>query len=615
MRWIVSPLILSLTLLAGCNQYQPQVADKAQIDENQTSAILSQLIQEKINLATFRTVVEQLNSYYDYHRIDNKTQFDLSPSQDAALKQLLSEVKNDFDRARRIDEVRSHLFSTQADASYLDSCLLFNDAMTALSNDIGEMPAANDTAKMAAYQTELANYAFGWTMRQVALKNNPANVKDWPAHEILRVGSGDAEDRLRVFLGLLGQSKIDACAVVIKTQVRQDNVVENRQIPILAGVLLNNKLYVFDTYSGKPVPGVAPNTIATWDELKKNPALLSKRPDAPTATQLAEAELVCISSICGLAPRMEMLEKEFENIKVKVNLKDDVGARVARFKAAGFDVKPWSAPNRNGYPALVYQRYVENSKGDPRLTEWIIPKNKLVPAWIRETEAKLPPGALNRLYAEFDRLFISLRLEPGGGRDLLVRGKPYQAVERMSKLENNLDRALDMFHKEMSYTLPMFRETIVVGLTDRIQKVQRAFQEQATLTKGSPEEREKSIEINRALNSVELFWNEPNVKQYIRQLGAEWAVPDVREHLSYFMGLSKMELAIRTEMQYQKNPNAVRSPDAATPEELYASAAAWFARYEALILPTNSRLWLDAVQARHQECRDRIAAIESAKLR
>lgn len=612
MRGVAFTLLL-LALLSGCNQYQPQL-EKNQIDENQTSSILSQLTQEKINLATFRTVVEQLNRYYDYHGDTSKKQLALTPAQDAVLKELLSQNKNDFERARRIDEVRNRLFSTQADANYLDACLLFSEAVNSLTNDLGDVPSKGDNAAQVAYQTELANYIFGWTMRQVALKSNPPNVKDWPAHELLRVGGGDAEDRLRVFLGMLGQSNLDACALVINTQVRQDNIVENRQVPILACVLLNNKLYVFDTYSGKAVPGAAPGSIATLEEVKKNPALLAKRPDAPTATQLAEAELVCISSICGLAPRMETLEKEFDNIKVNVKLKDDVAARLDRFKAAGYTVKPWAAPNRNGYPGLVHQYYVESSKGDPRLTEMIIPWNKLIPAYYREASAKITfPGTPSRLFTEFDRLFVNLRLEPGGGRDLLVRGKPYQAVERISKLENNIDRALDAFHKEMPYTVPQFREVALTAIIKKMQQYARTQQEALSLTKGSPEEARKNTELRTILTEIEGFWNEPNVRQLVKQLGAEWAIPDMREHLTYFMGLAKMELAIRAEMQARKNPNAVRDPEAATPLELYTSASAWFDRYEALILPTNSAMWLDAVKVRHQECLAKQAELEAAK--
>ncbi|HQR41967.1 MAG TPA: hypothetical protein PLX97_04770, partial [Gemmatales bacterium] len=58
--------LLSILLIAGCTKYEAQAA-KAQADENQASTILNQLFADRINLSTYRTVVEQLNSYFDHH--------------------------------------------------------------------------------------------------------------------------------------------------------------------------------------------------------------------------------------------------------------------------------------------------------------------------------------------------------------------------------------------------------------------------------------------------------------------------------------------------------------------------------------------------------------------
>ncbi|HMP16045.1 MAG TPA: hypothetical protein PKD72_03400 [Gemmatales bacterium] len=319
-RYFILLLCLNL-LLTGCNSYQ-QEARNVEAEENQAGVILEQLLSDKTNLASYRTVVEQLNGYFDYKGDRNQKQLPLSSEEDAVLKLILTEVKNDFERARRVDDVRNKLFNTLPDASYIDGCLLFRDAITSLMNDLGDQPSRTNLEALANYNLDLTKYVFEWTMRQVANKTNPQGIKEWPAHEILRTGSGDAEDRLRVFLGLLNQADIDAAAVIVKGQIRRDNVIEDRQIPILAAVLIGKKLYLFDADSGKPLAGEQPGTIATWEELQKNPKLLGKLADTTTVTQLNQAELVLICYINSLAPRMKELEKEFEGIKVLVKLHD-----------------------------------------------------------------------------------------------------------------------------------------------------------------------------------------------------------------------------------------------------------------------------------------------------
>jgi hypothetical protein len=597
--WLTPFLSLGLCPL-GCSQYQA-VEQKTQAEENQAGIILNQLFADRINLGTFRTVVEQLNTYYDHHLGVDKKALTLTREQDEVLRQLLSEVKGDFDRARRIDDVKNKLFNTAVDASYIDSCLLFRDAYSSLVTDLGEIPPASEPAKRAAYQLEEARYLFSWVMRQVALKANPPGIKEWPAHEILRLGAGDAEDRLRVFLGLMNQTETDTAAVIVKGQERQGDTIVDRQTPILAVVLIDKKLYCFDPFTGQPVNGAS--GIATWDELKKNPSLLGVRPEAVTATQVANGELVSLVSINALAPRMAVLEKDFEGIKVNVKLHEDVPARLARFKQAGADVKPWAALGRSGFPGLVYHKYIEGSKGDPRLTELVIPRNKLLPEWTRQLDAQMRSNGFNiQLVTEFDKLFVNLRLEPGGGRDLLVRGRPHQAVEKISRMENRLDQSLDNFRQERGARLPMMKEFMLTKLLGWNTDLMKTRAASAGLAKGSAEERKNDLEIRKLYAQIDSSMKETNMVQICQQIASDSAMPELREHLTYFMGLAKMDLAIRAERRFRSNPQAGWPKDTATPTELYSSAAAWFGRYEAMLITMNSQQWLDAVKLRRAEC-------------
>ncbi len=609
MRGISCSLLL-LALFGGCTSYEAQEI-KEQKEENQIGSILGQLLQEKMTMSTYRSVAEQLNSYYDHQGIEK--QIAMPAADEALLRQMLVEINGDFEKARRIDEVKNRFFSTLSDASYLDSCLLFRDSYRALANDMGEMPAKGNQQALDDYKLSLVKHIFGWTMRQVALRSSPSGIKDWPAHEVLRLGAGTAEDRLRVFISLLNQSDIDSCAVIIKTQVRQDNVVEDRQLSVLAGVLIGKSVYLFDPYSGQPVPGPTAGTVATYEQLTKQPSLLATRPDAPTAQQLAESTLVLLTPINALAPRMAILEKNFDDMKINVKLKDDAPGRMERFKAAGYSVKAWAAPNRQGFPGLVFQNYSESSKGDPRLTEDIIPHTRLIPEWAQQVEKQIGlTGSQQSLYYEFDRLFVRLRLEPAGGRDLLVRGKPHQAVANLSQLENKLDRALDLFHKDSMgiSTISYLRNDFLKSVVQKYAELRQSFQQLNAMAKDTNEAQALQRKCSELMIHLQAAWKDQNTRNIISNLGAEWAIPEIREHITYFMGLSKMELAIRSEMRYRRNPSAAWPAGTPTPAEQYAAASEWFRRYEALVIPTKSEIWLDAVKLRHQECKTRQAQLE-----
>lgn len=607
MRGINCSLLLVI-LLAGCSNYEAQEI-KEQKEDNQLGSILGQLLSEKMTMSTYRSVVEQLNSYYDHQ--GNTKEIAMPPADEAMLRQMLAEVKGDLAKAGRIDEVKNRLFNTLSDASYIDSCLLFRDAYRALANDLGEAPAKSNQQAVEEYQLALAKHIFGWTMRQVALRNNPGSIKDWPAHEILRLGTGTSEDRLRVFIQLLNQSDLESCAVVIKTQERQDGVVENRQVPVLAGVLIGKSVYLFDPYTGQPVPGPSAGSIATYEQLKKQPTLMAARPDAPTGAQLSESELVLLTPINALAPRMAILEKNFDDLKINVKLKDDAAGRIERYKAAGHMVNAWAAPNRQGFPGLIFQNYCESSKGDPRLTEDIMPHTRLIPEWAQQAEKQIGlTGTQQSLYYEFDRLFIRLRLEPAGGRDMLVRGKPHQAVANFSQLENKLDRVLDMFHQGGHMMTTAFRTGFLEPILQKYAELRQSIQQLNAMPKETAEAQELQRKCNEMLIQLQAIWKEQNTRNTLTNLGAEWAIPEVREHITYFMGLSKMELAIRSEMRFLRNPKAAWPVGLPTPAEQYAAASEWFRRYEALVIPTKSKIWIDAVKLRHQECKERQAQLE-----
>lgn len=151
-------------------------------------------------------------------------------------------------------------------------------------------------------------------------------------------------------------------------------------------------------------------------------------------------------------------------------------------------------------------------------------------------------------------------------------------------------------------SVPKFREDFGKWLMDRLTQLQQVQQQLATVTKGTPEEKQIDMVRREVYFQLESTWKESTVKGIMSNLGAEWAVPELREHITYFMGLAKMELAIRAEMRWRRNPKTPWPAGIPTPAEQYASAAEWFRRYEALIIPMDTSIWADAVKERMQEC-------------
>jgi hypothetical protein len=555
-----------------------------------------------------------LSRYFDQKGEEYRKKIALTKDDEAVIDQLLIGVDR-LGKASRLDKVKQAYFDTQVDASHLDGCLLFRDAVRSLTGDLGDAPAPN-TPEFETFQLDLARHLFGWTCRQVTTLSQQGVFKNFPAHEVLRLGSGDAEDRVRVFLGLLHQSpnELDGCALIVKRQERQDGQAVTRHIPVLAGVLVGKQVYLFDPSRGTPVPGPDGKGVATLQQVKKSADLLKGMPDAPTAAQLGEAELVLRAELSGLAPRMRELQSEMEKQNNRVRLTEDLAERLKRFQAAGVPAKPWADPSRPGFPALTTQRYVENSKGDPR-TEYVVHRDKLIPQWAIEAEKDIvSSGVLGySLLTDFDRQFISLRLEPGGGRDLLVRGTASQAISKLVQTENLLDISLDQFHANLTQVIPRLRDMIVPALRNQSLIIRQLDARLRQTPSGAPDRPQLEQQLNETRRAYDSVWRESNIRSDIVNMNRDWAMPELREHLTYFMGLSKLELAIRSEMRLLRNPKAPWPEDLPRPDEQYASAAEWFRRYEAIVLPTGHGIWLEAVLQHRDFCDKKAQELRTEK--
>ena len=79
------------------------------------------------------------------------------------------------------------------------------------------------------------------------------------------------------------------------------------------------------------------------------------------------------------------------------------------------------------------------------------------------------------------------------------------------------------------------------------------------------------------------------------------------------MALAKMELAVRAEVQASLRQPGTAQAGILTPAQQWESAADWFERYQALILPRTRTHWASSASKHLAVCREAQARLEQQK--
>jgi hypothetical protein len=120
---------------------------------------------------------------------------------------------------------------------------------------------------------------------------------------------------------------------------------------------------------------------------------------------------------------------------------------------------------------------------------------------------------------------------------------------------------------------------------------------------GSELQRQLREEIRLEEKRFDALWKENRVN--LAFLTFDWVEPLAREHLTYFMALAKMELAVRAdltaELRGQGGPERIRDP--LVPQQRWRSAEEWFERYLALVLPQPRSEWAASAEQFRAYCR------------
>lgn len=657
-------VLLVFWLLVSGSGCQPAKSAAASAPEAATPQSLldivrTQLLEEKPSIAVYRSVVQQLNLFADQQPALTKTWTLSSSERGLVLGTLLTGVDR---RRERFEELESKSFSI-TDAYHLDACFLFRDAAQALLNDMGPRPSRGADADWLEFNLALLDHVWSWLNRHLQPTARSVGGPLWPPHDVLRRGWADPEERLLVFCNLLEQlnlfateerqlrlldrrkaqakdpaervqleqetkelrdlinrNKIEACAVTRLVPVRASDGTETlRQVPWLAGVLIGQELFLYDPVRGSALPGPTPGRPLTWRELRAQPALLAQLfpgPDAPLPGQIEKSEALVAVSYPALAPRMRWLESVLDDNPVQLYV--DLPAHLDRLANAnlGLVVRPWTSETRPGYPTMLVHQFMPVR--DTILREAVVPRY-LLGHWIHEMAANIGvPQYVQPLFEPFDAIFLRARMETGGIRDLLVRGRPSEAIQKIVLNEDHIDKMMDQFHLgdilEKKYMMETWRHRIE-STAIQLRDTQRRL-----LTASEAERPVLESEVQSLAQRLEALWRDK--RAIYSNLIVEWALPEYREHLTYFMALAKLDLAERlalrsAQLRARSGQDAARQQELKENEqrerELYESAEFWLDRYEAMVATQVRANWLAGVRQLRAYCAAQLARLGPVK--
>lgn len=241
----------------------------------------------------------------------------------------------------QLDQLKADRYSTQ-DGERLRDCVLFHKvseyAVGSADNDLGRVLNV-----------------FDHVVRNIDLV--PQHYENLPLtpYESYTFGSGTAEDRAWIFIGILRQLKIDA---VIVSPRRADgaevaSASESSGSPFLVGVLLNDEVYLFEPRFGLPMRPASEDAVAvaTLAQVLAAPDLLKQfdldadHPSPHLATGLRESHLEIVGDPSLFSARMRMLQSQFSGTQSTVlsdPLQDVDGnpGLLARVAKAGIKLGP-----------------------------------------------------------------------------------------------------------------------------------------------------------------------------------------------------------------------------------------------------------------------------------
>jgi tetratricopeptide (TPR) repeat protein len=397
--------------LAGCDRPPPtrirRNADQAAAEQDHLALALAALKRYHEGGASdsSRQLLYELNRWLTSQPLDDTWKRDPQ----------LDRLPRRFREMPELASLDSQVF-TRDDSEYLQEAYLLRAIAQWVSRDATERwieakraevadPALADPAMDSPeYRLEMARSVFDWTVRHIQLdellpapqaakgavagpgNEAPADVVPPPAqaipgpgyryypHQILMFGRGDAWQRARVFILIARQLNLDAVMIAV-----DDRGPGSRASPWCPAVLIDDKLYLFDTALGLPIPGEEQGSIATLAEVRANPNLLRRLDleEENLTYPVTESQLKSVAALVdatgeALSRRMKMLEERLtgEDSMMLAVSPAEIARRIRACPGLEkIDVRLWSLP----LETRMYREAMERlSRGDPEIERRLV---------------------------------------------------------------------------------------------------------------------------------------------------------------------------------------------------------------------------------------------------
>ena len=388
-NYFVAPLVLSLLLLSGCGGQKvvaPINSDsKVKTETNQeVEDLVARAFDYMHRVDEFEpeTIDKQIN-YFLSRWLDVNREAQKSWQPDDLLEKVSSQATA---LVSRKELRRRHV--TKEDIRYIKECVWLK---TMASWAVERAPKASSPKLVTAHKGEEASQLieavrlFEWTMRNIQLIPLPKTPQTilggnqeprwrsrdgqggpgyrfYPWQTIVR-GQGDEYERARVFMLLARQRGITT--VLLAKDATPEGVTVKKVQPWLPGVIIGNKIHLFDTKLGLPIPGKTDGSIATLDELQSDPSLLQALNIGSTfsyrmsAADLKKVVVLLNVSAQSMARRWHAIEANLAG-KHKTVITQQPSRIVKRLKACKgkyVDLQYWQIPFENAF----YRRRIDKS--------------------------------------------------------------------------------------------------------------------------------------------------------------------------------------------------------------------------------------------------------------
>jgi hypothetical protein len=309
------------------------------------------------------------------------------------------------------------------DAHYLDQCFLLRDAVRALE-------------RKGLSTLERVRLVYDWVARQVVLREGPKEVL--PPQYALERGLGTASERAVIFLELLRQMQVPGCVVAVKGPD------EKTWRPLLAGAVITDgkasEIYLFHLYLGSPLPGPKGQAVATWSQLRRQPALLTATAK-DSSTPALKVWIACPME--ALSPRIRELERVLAAQDPVSLYMEPIELQKQVAAAAGEEIGVWSSKEPGQSPTRLWRDFLPVHEGGAdqkgrmaRFQKGPIPWFNIRLRYKALGFGALSPQALQYLYTVTSELFEKSTIPP---RRAMLRGQLDRALKRLDWVRSALD--------------------------------------------------------------------------------------------------------------------------------------------------------------------------------